>query len=137
MSTLGDVVSVVTGGGFLGILAKLLADWLRSRRRERAQDEVAEGSVASTLAERNLSALDGQIVSLEKANALERASYERRIKALEADVGRLTHERDGLLQSVDLLRMQMGEMQRRLDAMKAEMDVLARIDPRRNPPTPD
>lgn len=121
---IGDLIG--TGGvlGFVGVLGKLAIDWVRSRRRERARDDVAEGSVKPTLAERNLSVLDAQIVLLEKANASERASYERRILALESDVGRLTGERDSLLNSVATLRQQMGELYERLDAMASELDAL-------------
>lgn len=121
------VSDLITGGSvlsFLGILAKLGVDWWRDRRKGRAEDEVAEGSVAPTLTERNLSAADAQIVFLEKANALERASYERRIDALEQDVARLTTERDTLLGTVERMRSRMDEMQRQLSAMKAQLDAL-------------
>ena len=120
----GNVLSAGSVLGFLGILAKLLVDWYRSRRRDRADSEVAEGSVTSTLVERNLSVVDAQIVVLEKANAAERASYERRIKALEADVRRLTKERDDLQTSVTQIRMQMSELQQQFDLVKRQLDAL-------------
>lgn len=121
------ISELITGGSvlsFLGILAKLLVDWWRDRRKDRAADEIAEGSVVPTITERNLSVADAQIVFLEKANALERAGYERRIQALEKDVARITAERDTLLGTVSTMRTQMDEMQRQLSTMKAQLDAL-------------
>ena len=122
--TAGNILSGASVLGFLGILAKLVFDWWRSRRRERAEGELAERSVGTTLAERNLSVVDAQIVVLEKANAAERASYERRIKALESDVRRLTKERDDLQTSVTQIRLQMTELQEQFDAVKRQLDDL-------------
>lgn len=120
----GNVLSATSILGFAGVLAKLALDWHRSRRRERADSEIAEGSITSTLVERNLSVVDAQIVVLEKANAAERASYERRIKALESDVRRLTRERDDLQTSVTQIRMQMAELQHQFDLVKRQLDAL-------------
>ena len=122
--SLGNLLSAGSVLGFFGILAKLLFDWWRARRRERASDEIAEGSVTSTLVERNLSVVDAQIVVLEKANSAERASYERRIKALESDVRRLTKERDDLQTSVTQIRLQMAELQQQFDLVKRQLDAL-------------
>lgn len=124
LTTVSNVVSGASVITFLGILVKLAMQWIRGRHTDRAENDLAAGSVAPTLAERNVSALDAQLVVLEKANAAERASYERRIKALESDVSRLTAERDTLLDSVNTLRLQMEEMQRRLTEMKRQIDSL-------------
>lgn len=126
MTTVQNLLSAGGVLGFLGILVKLAVDWIRGYRKDRADDELAEGSVAPTLAERNLSALDAQIVVLGKAHAEERASYERRIVALEKDVARLTSERDTLFVTVETMRQQMAEMQDRLTAMTRQLDALPR-----------
>lgn len=128
------IANFISGGallGFLGILAKLIVDTLRKRRREQAEGDIAEGSVAPTLAEKNLSVLDAQLVVLEKANSAERASYERRIRALEDEVTQLTRERDESHRVVTALRSQVDELQLQLDAVKAQ---LSRIQPSHNGP---
>lgn len=119
--------SLLSGGSllaFLGILVKLAIDTWRKRRRELAEGELAEGSVAPELAEKNLSVLDAQLVLLEKANGAERASYERRIQSLETDVGRLTSERDQLQQLVTTLRDKVDGLQSQLDVVKAQLNVI-------------
>jgi len=121
------ISELLAGGGvaaLVGVLAKLAVEWWRGRRKDSAEGDIAEGSVTPTLVEKTIGAADAQIVFLEKANAAERASYERRIKALESDVKRLTTERDGLRSEVEVLRStvsemrdQLGQVQRRLDAL--------------------
>jgi len=118
---------ILTGGSVLtlvGVLAKLAVDWLRGHRKDAADADVAEGSVAPTLVEKTLGAADAQIVFLEKANAAERASYERRLKALEADVKRVTHQRDELQTEVTRLRAAMDELGSQFRAIKQQLDAL-------------
>lgn len=124
--SISDLLSAGSVLGLVGVLAKLFVDWMRSRKKDRAEGDIAVGSVRPTLVERNLSVADQQIVLLEKVNAAERASYERRIKALESDVHRLTRERDQLFGTVDTLRAQVAELTRQLDAVKTQLDAIPR-----------
>lgn len=128
-----NISQLLSGGSLLalaGIALKALFDWFTTRRGRRAGDELAEGSVGPSLVERSFAASDAQIVFLERANANERASYERRIRALEGDVERLTTERDSLYRTVDEMRRQATAMQDQLNAMKAQLD---RLGPRETP----
>lgn len=128
----GILLQVVLGGGLLG------AGWAywRERRKNRAEGiqaealaEVAHETVLSEVARVGISALEAQIVAMQRAWDLERSSTDRRLTAadkrieyLEIDNTRLRDDRAIQDRLIRELREEIERMQVNLDALRQRID---------------
>jgi predicted RNase H-like nuclease (RuvC/YqgF family) len=102
-------------------LLSVVVYFLKERRKNTAESEIAERTVEQTISKADTSALEAHMLAVEKAFKMERESYERqlidmgkRVTAVSEELTSVKIERDELKTKVDRLETQVSELIRRL-----------------------
>lgn len=88
--------------------------YLRERRKSRAADEVAEGTVPAEIRIKDADALNAHIAAVERAFEVERESKDRQIASLTNEVQRLTDGRRDDAERIAALRDEVADLKQQV-----------------------
>lgn len=119
--TANDFVAPLISGIFSASGAGAFVAYIRDRRSDKAKGAVASATVDIEVDSSRLGLIERQMKSLEKANAEERRAFQSTITHLREDLEAEQLESAKKDEKIAKLTLQVDEIQKALDLVKAEL----------------
>lgn len=126
--TTGEKVAILLGVANAVGLPALLIWYVRQRRKDHAEANVAEGTVKAKIDLSNTSAAESHVALLEKAFTAERASFDRRIDVLLAEKQAAVAEAAQYKAELAAAQIKLQELQSQITELSSQLqEALDRI----------